>query len=110
MKFTALLIAAVAGAKVRDGQVCNTIDGCLKETSKCCYSTATEDAGKVYNGLYCVTPTQTTIMSNEQRLTVGKCPPRTFPPAPTPPPAATGAMTNKVGLVASASLVAHLSL
>ena len=53
-------------------------------------------------------------MTNGQRLIIGKCPAKTFPPAPTPPPPpapeATGAMANKVGLVASASLVAHLSL
>ena len=54
MKFIAFLIAAVAGAKVRDGQICNTIDGCINDTSKCCYVKAAQEAGKVYDGLYCV--------------------------------------------------------
>ena len=64
MKFSLLLISVVAGVAVKDGQICNTNDGCVLEDSKCCYATGKSEAAKTFDGMYCVKDTQTNIMTN----------------------------------------------
>ena len=63
MKF-AFLISLVATVAVKDGQVCNTNDGCVADDSKCCYAVAASAAGKQFNAMYCVKDSQTNIMTN----------------------------------------------
>ena len=78
MKFFSLLafVGLANTLQVGDNQVCNTLDGCIETSSKCCYATSKTSVGNLYNNLYCVpdgTP-EITVAGNVLKVDFENCP------------------------------------
>ena len=76
MKFT-LIASVIAGANAlvaNDNEVCNTVQGCKQDTSKCCYAKGASSLGGLYDNLYCVPEGTTTLKVLGHELAVGTCP------------------------------------